>query len=1099
MVGLGTLAWHRHSYGRQVILGLLTALARAFAGDDSNAVDGAAAAVAVPVDPDWVFSAAVAALAEQPLDPRTQLEFATALANDGRHHEAAGLRMAWLGASDPAVAMQARVSLARWLLQEAPQAALQPLLVELLRGPELPETPGLRARLAELGALPKARATGAEERARVGEEVRIALDSGHIPRALGAIRHAVVTAPTPLARALLLDDLASVLVVSAEARKRAGDIPDAVADYVVAVTLRPDAARVRGLAGLLWQSGNLEGAWALYQRALDLEPKDSGTLSATLAVGVEAGHAEEAWALVVRAEPPRPELGALRRAFERWRGIREAESAVRAGDFASAEAHFRTLAESWPADARIRRGLADALAGLARHEDARAEWREAARLEPLDPWAVLGEANALVKLGLPADARARLIDAFPPDAPAAAVEERRRVEARTWQTEAEQARASGDPRTALEAYRVALLSEPDPWVYVGIAFLYLDDGQPELALAFCDEAQVRFPEHTGAAEARVHALARLGRYDKALRALDYLEALELMALHLATADAATAGAAPNGVTPDAAAATRAVAYRQLRVTLVVQEAITRAREARERGLAREAAEMLATASRHAEDAESMLLVAEAWLEIGRPADARRLCQEVILDAPDHVGALLGLAGARIASGRLRLAENGLYAAFHRLGDPRLGLALAEVQTRRGDPGAAATLARVEALPAGVLGPSTSGLRPFGEAPLPALPLPSGRATPRAGVPRLAAEAPKTRLPRARLALAAERASRSSAGVLAIARGGLRGFSQLAAIGVPVEITSAPLGSVRVRAQVVPLYLVADTGTDDGMAATIGFLTPEARRVSGNVHIGTSPFGFDGPVYPTWHARLALRAMPRLGLAFETTRAPRSDSRASWAGEVYAPTGERYGRASELSVGASLGWTTDSNGLGIAGRAGWVEAIGVHPNPFGEGLIWAEQRASGARHGATVSASGIAQTYARRDDGFLPGQGAYFSPPLHVAGLVQLDWHVDAGPARVCAGLGGGPRYLGGEATAFAREGFGGVGNARLGAGVRVGRQLTLAVDGRGQIVSDGWRQVGALAVLSWGVPAAQADLRSSATLAAVGLALPSASDACRAP
>lgn len=1023
-----------------MILGLLAA-----AGWWSGA---AVAALPAPV---------VAALAEAPLDPRAQLGLAAALAAEARDDEAAGIWEAWLGASDPAVAMEARVSLARWLARAPARPALEGLLEGALRGPDLPETADLRARLEALRAAAETRTSGQSERAAVGVQVGAALDGGDLVGALAATRAAVATAPSADARAALLDDLASVLVVSGEAHKRAGDIDGAIADYAVAVSLRPsDAPRIRGLAGLLWQSGHLEGAWALYQRAFALDRDDPATLSAALAVGVAAGHEQEAWALVVLAGPPGPEVEALRRAFERWRGIRDADAAARAGDLAAAEAGFRGLAEAWPVDARIRRGLADALVGVHRYEEALATWREAARLEPLDPWAVLGEANVLVKLGRAADARARLAQGFPADAPAAAVAERRRIEGSAWKEEAERA---DDAAIAIEAYRQALRFDPDPWVLVDIAFLYLEDGQPERTLAFADEVLARVPGHPGATQARLLALQALGRPAEVLAVLD---------------------AGPGGA---------ASSQGDVRTSAALDVAIAAARSAHREGRPHAAVLALRDARTHSALPWLTARLAGAWLDIGRPREALALYTTVLEGNPDDVDALIGRAAAWSALGRLLLAAETLEADFDRIGDARLGLALADVQTRRGTYAAAArTLARVEVVPS-----PTAPVRRT----LPALPLPSGREVPAAAEPL--SELGGNRLADARATLAVHRAVRGSAGVLSLARGGAPGTAQIGALALPVEATTPPIGPVRVRVQVAPIRLYADTGTDDGVAATVGVLTPEGRRVSGNVHLGTSPIGFDGGVYPTWSARLTLRPARSLGVAFETVRAPRVDSRASWASEVYAPTGQRYGRASELSLGASLSWSTPTTNIGASGRTGWVEGIGVPPNPFGEGVFWAERRAEGERFGGTLSASGVAQAYTRRDDAFLPGQGAYFSPPLHLAGLAWADGHVRIGPARLCAGVGGGPRYLGGEPTPFASAGLGAVGTARLGAGVRVSERLSLSVDARGQLVSDGWHQLGAFGLLSWGVPAAPGDLRSSATLAAAGLALPSTGDACPVP
>ncbi|MDP2310980.1 MAG: tetratricopeptide repeat protein [Pseudomonadota bacterium] len=1174
-----------------MILGLLAAAAWAQSGSEPSGSEPSAE-LRVPAGGAW------AALAEQPLDARAQLALAAALAYEGRTVEAVGIREAWLDASDPAVALEARAALARWLVGEPPHPALEDLLVDVLRGPALPETPLLRARLAELRAAAKTRTSGMADRSLVGAGVRTALAAGDPSAALAATRAAVATAATPAARALFLDDLASVLVVSAEAQKRAGDISGAIANYAVAVALRPTSLpHVRGLGGLLWQSGHLEGAWSLYQRAFALDRDDPATLSAALAVGVAAGHEDAAWALVVQAGPPGPEVEALRRAFERWRGIRDADAAAQAGDLLRAEAGFRALAEAWPEDARVWRGLAGSLTSLSRHEEARQAWREAARLEPLDPWAVIGEADVLVKLGRPEQARARLAEGLQPDAPAPALLERRRVEGRAAQLEAEQARSGGDPLGAIEAYRRALLAEPGPWVYVGVAFLYLEDGQPERALAFCDDLLARLPDHSGATDARILALDALGRHEEALAALDARNALRAQedagsphaaprdpalddqreALVIRAAAARARAAADNGdlagaddllatalvaspASHDLLAARADVALRRsdaprafelaaaalalapddpwsrglllaaaradgrsedaLLVFTRLAEAqaasdpdgsegsesfgpalaearldvaIAAARTAQRHGRAPEAELALRGALLHAETPDLSMRLAGAWLDLGRTTEALGLYAAVLREVPDNVDALIGRAGAWEASDRLLLSEEHLEEDFDRLGDARLGLALAGVQTRRGAHAAAArTLARVDALPAPV--------PPVRDRPrLPALPLPSGREGPAAQEPVAASDLRDTRLPEARATLAADRAARASAGVLFITRGGLPGSAQIGAVGVPVEVTTPALGSVRVRAQVVPLHLYADTGTDDGVAASVGILTPEARRVSASAHVGTSPIGFDGGVYPTWAARLALKLVRSLGLAFETVRAPRTDSRASWASEVYAPTGQRFGRASELTIGASLAWSTPKTNLGISGRTGWVEGIGITPNVLGEGVFWVEQDIDAAPFGAQISASGVAQAYARRDDAFVPGQGAYFSPPLHLAGLVELDGYVRMGPARVCASVGGGPRYLGGEPTAFASAGFGAVGTARLGTGVRLSERLVLSIDGRGQLVSDGWHQLGALALLSWGTPAGPADLRSTATLSAAGLALPSAGDACPAP
>jgi hypothetical protein len=343
------------------------------------------------------------------------------------------------------------------------------------------------------------------------------------------------------------------------------------------------------------------------------------------------------------------------------------------------------------------------------------------------------------------------------------------------------------------------------------------------------------------------------------------------------------------------------------------------------------------------------------------------------------------------------------------------------------------------------------------------------------------------------------APRASLGAGAITRGGGVGKVGLTALVAPIDVGPAPIGLVRLGIEVVPLHLVDETGTDDGVAASLGVATPAGRRLGFTARLGSSPIGFDGGVYPTWNAHLAVRLGPIVNTGVETGRAPRSDSRLSWAGEVFPTTGQLFGRVSELWIGSWLAVSPGRWSVGALGRAGYVEGIGVEPNPKGEGVVWAGRSFGDATHALRVGADAVAQGYERREDGFVPGEGGYFSPPFFGIAQLRLDGSLGTGPLRVCAGVGAGPRYQGGAATPFDEPGFGGAGAAHAGLGVRFGPRWDLTVDVQAQASTSGWHQVGGLARLTWGVPATLPGAPAFTTLAAHGLALPADDESCSVP
>lgn len=1175
----------------------------------------------------------VQALAQHPLDPVLQLQLARALeAQPDRREEAMEILRGLIGAGAPAqVVDEARRLLITRLVAEPVHRAWEPLYRVALIGAPPFEAVTLRAHLAAIagmgrgpsasqphvkaGADPHAAWVAAPadaalarawaeasvasgdlegalvplgvvldawpaDRVVLGLHTRAAITAGKVDLAILRTRQAVAGAPDAKSRDALLGDLVALEMVAGEQQKAALAQDEALTSYLTALAVRPRSLDVvLGAAGLAWQSEDLEGAWALYNRALVLHPGHVDALLGAVTVGLSVGHDDEALRLIEAVSSRDPRVLTLRASVERANRAKDARAAARAGDAEAAAAAFQALLDSGPPEAEYFHGLADALSSLGHTEEAILAWRQALRLDPGDAWAVVGEANALVSLGRRQEARDRLAAGFPLTAPPGAEDERRRVLGRSWRLDAEAARALGDPVGALEAYRQALSAFPEVWACVGVGGLYLEDGQAQRALDFYDEALRLGPGEDAAVEGRALALEALGRPTEGLAVLDAQiaampsdasrEARERLAPRVAVAQAmgkreagdlagaekllvdaithsrasADLYAALSVVTLDQGNVNAAVrdakaalaedgssawarqvmiaAGRACRCTAKLMPALQAAvdahagdaalidlEEARldaavqsaladhQAGRVGEAVATLREAEHLARTAQQLTRVGGAWLGISRGREAQAVFQRALALNPDDVDALIGRAGAMAMLSHLAAAVGALSRDFERLGDGRLGLALARLQQQRGQyPAATRTLARVQ----------TPVVLPVPPAPvvtrvlLDAIPLPSGRAftepppLPLAVPATLDLEGERDLVSRE---LARQRAPRATAGFGVVTRGGLPGWSGLTAVVTPIDTGPSPAGPIRLDIEVVPVHLDDVDGTDDGVTASLGFATPEALLLGITARAGISPIGFAGGVYPVWSARLVARLAPGLVLGVQTDRAPRADSRASWAGVVYPATGQLYGRVSEIDGRLYTSWTPPRADLGISARGGYVEGIGVTPNPFGEGVIWAGRTFPAGIVDIRAGADGIAIAYAQREDGFLPGEGGYFSPPLFLLGLARVDADLHADSVAVCAGAGVGPRYLAGDSTGFGSSGLALTGTGHVGVGVRLAPRWDLTLDGRGQVGTDGWHQFGGYARLAWGVPTTLPGAPALSTLAAPGLALPGDGQGC---
>jgi hypothetical protein len=265
-------------------------------------------------------------------------------------------------------------------------------------------------------------------------------------------------------------------------------------------------------------------------------------------------------------------------------------------------------------------------------------------------------------------------------------------------------------------------------------------------------------------------------------------------------------------------------------------------------------------------------------------------------------------------------------------------------------------------------------------------------------------------------------------------------------------------------------------------------------------VGSSPIGFEGAPYLVGAARVGFRPAPAWNVGWEVARAPRTDTRAAWVGTVFPETRQLYGRVShvwtavEASAGG-VGWD-----LGGVARVGYVEGIGVAPNPMAETVAWTgrtfgDPSARVQARFVRVGVDGIAMSYERREDGLVPGQGGYFSPGFFGSAMARVSG-VSAGRGRaLCGGLALGVRHQSAGDNVFDATGTGASVAANAGAAWRLGGDWRLQADARGERATTGWQQVAGLVRLTNGGRGTSVSPSPSA-LGAPGLGLPRPDELC---
>lgn len=899
--------------------------------------------------------------------------------------------------------------------------------------------------------------------------VTVGLSAGHDEEATRLVNAATSKDPRVLALRAVVDRAGRAK--DARAAAGAGDADAAAAAFQALLDSGPPEAEFyHGLADALTALRRYEDAVAAWKEALRLDPNDAWGAVGEANALVTLGRTQEARDVLAAYFPANPPPGAeaeRRQVLARsWRA--DAETANAAGrpvqaleDYAAA---LNAFPEVWGCVGVGGLYLEDRQPLLAMDF-----YDEALRLGAGEDAAVEGRALALEALGHPTEALAVLdaqVASRPSDENKAA---RARLAPRVAVAEAMAIRRAGDLVAAEDRLTQAIANEaPVVDLYAALSVIKLDRGDAAGAVAASKAALHLDPSSTWAQQVTVSAGRACGCTVTLLPAL----------------------AAAVTVSPSAAGDA-------LLQEATLDVAVQHAADAFQQGRAAEAASSLRRAQELAHTPDALSRVGGGWLAIERGREAQVVFERVLAMAPDDVVALVGRAGAMAQLGHMAAAERELARDFERLGDARLGLALARIQRDRGQyPAAARTLTRVT--PQVEIRAVAAPPPPPGT--LEAIPLPSGRAFSKPEPAR--PQAPVLLdLAGQRDLVASEvkslRAPRASAGLGVVNRGGRPGWSGLTAVVVPIDTGPSPSGPVRLDIEVVPVHLDDVDGTDDAVAASVGLATPEARLLGLTARAGISPLGFQGGIYPVWSARLVARLATNLVLGVQTDRAPRADSRASWAGLVSPTTGNTFGRVSEVDGRAWLSWNPPRADLGLSLRGGFVDGLGVDPNPFGEGVAWLGRTSPVGPLDVRLGIDGIGLTYSRDESGFVEGQGGYFSPSLFLLGLARVDADVSTEAAALCAGAGLGPRYQAGDANGFGGSGVALNGTAHLGFGFRLARRWDLTVDGRGQLGTDGWHQVGGYANLAWGVPTTLPGAPPLSTLAAPGMALPNEHQVCR--
>ena len=493
----------------------------------------------------------------------------------------------------------------------------------------------------------------------------------------------------------------------------------------------------------------------------------------------------------------------------------------------------------------------------------------------------------------------------------------------------------------------------------------------------------------------------------------------------------------------------------------VERAVDAAREGKRRRAEREMSDL-----RESAQPDQLALLGGGYLTLHHSQRALEVYDRSLTYDPRHVPSLIGKASAIESIGGLDEAGQFLGRTYDANPDPRIGLALAQVQGRLGQWGSGlATLERVRATDPAAEGHADS---PWGDVePLPALALPSGEVPedrPPSLVDGVSSRVSSSDVERLERELSSKHYPYTDIGGGYLGRSGNPGTSWMNAGVAGAAVAEFQAGPLRLQADVLSVLVNNGETQQMGASASLG-TTASKKKVGYDARVGISPIGFAVSPYVTWLGGVTLRASPSLRLGLDTGRAPITDSLLSWAGAVDATSGHPFGQASYTWGG---GWLTFANPSltdgGVRVRVGSVEAIAMDPVDRHELSGWAGQTLGSESLAFRIGASFTWLSHARPVFGFELGETGIFSPDSFTLGMAQLGMDYDPGTGfRACASAAVGAQYATGDPVpAFFAPGFDEA--FEFGAGVRFPLSGTweLGVDARTQRSGEYYNQTSAV-------------------------------------
>jgi tetratricopeptide (TPR) repeat protein len=793
----------------------------------------------------------------------------------------------------------------------------------------------------------------------------------------------------------------------------------AEAQWKILVARWPKDARfLHGLADVYLATGRLVEALAIQRSAVALAPDDPwnqfGVVQALLALkrNAEAAELLDSLPATVPAEVAR-ERDRIRSRLAREAGDRARQASDLAAALRHYEASYALDADVWTSIA-----LGGTLVAVGKPEEGLVRFREALVTHgddvTIDTVASRGEAGALEALGQGPAALA-VLEALAARRPEVDTEQQREeLQARVLVGEADALRRAGRLVEAEKALqRLAVEVGNQPMVQAAWAALLLDLHRPKDAVMAATRALQTEPNNQWALD-----VARVAGRSCACSA----RVVPLFRVAIASAR-----------TPALAAD-----LQRVRVAAAVELALSN-RAKRRRVQAEDALRDAAALAQG--DAPSLVILAEGEREFGRPRRARRALQRALALDPANVDAILALAEDLVDRGHTRAALQMVDRAWTADPDPRLGELLARL--RAAQPSGRKAGAG-DTSPADTADPSPTDT--------------SASDTSASDTSATDTSATDTSLigqkpPPDRRVLA-------TAGFGVLRRSGVSGVGQELATYVPLHLGPPPIGPIQLDVEAVLLRVENGVDTSWAVAPSLGLMTPAELPWAAWGRIGTSPIGFAEGAYPVWHVGGRGRLGAPLAFGVETGRAPILDSYASWAGAADLYTNQPFGRVHHTWFGgwAGLGapWGTD---LGLLGRLGQSEGIGLEPVGRAEVVAWLGQRIGTPERNVRIGGEGVAFSHQRQVDGFESGQGAYYSPPIFAVatGRIDVRWHGFGDRLGVCGGVGAGMQYAGGGTSLYFAPGSAFTHNGRLSVEWNVTGKWGVALQG-GWLKAGPWHQ-----------------------------------------